>query len=88
MTLEEMKAKAIQIQKDIDAIIDGTDPKDVGGAINWGDLSCTDVSVSLMDGLWCATIEEASPDATELALYIHNELQHFGHKDVWVRCEW
>ena len=87
MTLEEMKAKAVQIQKDINAIIDGIDPNKVGGPVNWGDLSCTDVGVSLMDGTWCATVEEAAPDASELALYIHNELRHFGH-DVWVRCEW
>lgn len=88
MTLDEMKAKAIQIQKDVDAIIDDTDANQVKGPVNWGDLSCTDVSVSLMDGLWCVTVEEAAPDATELAAHISNELQHFGHKDVWVRCEW
>jgi hypothetical protein len=87
MTLDEMKAKAAQIQKDIDAIIDGIDRHKVGGPVNWGDLGCTDVSVSLIDGTWCATVEEASPDATELAAHIHNELQHFWH-DVWVRCEW
>ncbi|MGY4311486.1 hypothetical protein [Bradyrhizobium sp. JR3.5] len=87
MTLEEMKAKAGQIQKDIDAIIDGIDASEIKDAVNWADLSCTDVSVSLTDGTWCATVEEASPDATNLAVYIHRELQHFGH-DVWVRCEW
>lgn len=87
MTLDEMKAKALQIQKDINAVIDGIDANDIEDAVNWGDLSCTDVSVSLMDGTWCATVEEASPDAANLAAYIHNELQHFGH-DVWVRCEW
>lgn len=88
MTLDEMKAKAREIQAHIDLIIDGIDRHKVGGPVNWGDLSCTDISVSLMDGLWCATVEEASPDAKELAAHIHNELQHFGHKDVWVRCEW
>ncbi|MGY4420281.1 hypothetical protein ACVWY2_002706 [Bradyrhizobium sp. JR6.1] len=58
MTLEEMKAKAGQIQKDIDAIIDGIDASEIKDAVNWADLSCTDVSVSLTDGTWCATVED------------------------------
>lgn len=87
MTLDQMKAKAAQIQRDIDMIIAGTDRRQVGGPVNWADLSCVDVSVSLMDGSWTATVEEAAPDATDLALHIHNELQRLGH-DVWVRCEW
>ena len=87
MTLEQMKAKASQIQRDIDMIISGTDPKQIEGAINWADLSCVDVSVSLMDGSWTATVEEAAPGAMNLAVHIHNELQRLGH-DVWVRCEW
>lgn len=88
MTLEEMKAKAVQIQKDLDSIIDGIDSRQIGGPVNWADLSCVDVSVSLTDGTWAATVEEADPSASELAIYLSRELQHFGHKDVWVRCEW
>lgn len=87
MTLDQMKAKASQIQRDINMIIAGIDAKKIGGPVNWADLWCVDVSVSLMDGSWCATVEEAAPDATDLATYIHTELQRFGH-DVWVRCEW
>jgi hypothetical protein len=86
-TLDQMKAKASQIQRDLDMIIEGIDPKEIGGPVNWADLSCVDVSVSLMDGSWSATVEEASPDASELAAYLNIELQRLGH-DVWVRCEW
>lgn len=87
MTLEQMKAKASQIQRDVDMIIGAIDPKEIGGPVNWADLGCVDVSVSLMDGTWCATVEEAAPDARELAAHIYRELQRLGH-DVWVRCEW
>ena len=87
MTLDQMKAKAAQIQRDIDMIIEGIDRKKIGGPVNWGDLSCVDVSVSLTDGSWSATVEEAAPEASELAAYINTELQRLGH-DVWVRCEW
>lgn len=88
MTLDEMKAKAIKIQGEVDTIIGEINQKEVGGPVNWADLSCSDVSVSLMDGLWCVTVEEASPDAIGLASHIHHELAHLGYKDVWVRCEW
>ena len=87
MTLDQMKAKAAQIQRDIDMIITGLDPKQIGGPVNWADLSCVDVSVSLMDGSWTATVEEASPEALGLATHINTELHRLGH-DVWVRCEW
>jgi hypothetical protein len=87
MTLDQMKAKASQIQRDIDMIIAEIDPNEIGGPVNWSDLSCVDVSVSLMDGSWCATVEEADPGASKLAAHINSELQRLGH-DVWVRCEW
>ena len=87
MTLDQMKAKASQIQRDIEMIIAATDRKQIDGAINWADLHCVDVSVSLMDGTWTATVEEADPGAMNLAVHINNELQRLGH-DVWVRCEW
>ncbi|MCK1445446.1 hypothetical protein IVB43_23965 [Bradyrhizobium sp. 48] len=88
MTLDQMKAKAEQIQRDINMILAGIDPKEIGGAVNWADLKCVDVSISLMDDSWCATVEEASPSATELATYIHIGLQRLGHGEVWVRCDW
>jgi hypothetical protein len=84
-----MKAKAAKIQNHIDTIIGAIDPKDIPGPINWGDLCCVEVGVTLTDSpiMWTAVIEEASPDATDLAAHIHNELFRLGH-DVYVRCEW
>ncbi|MEZ0060950.1 hypothetical protein ABIF26_006493 [Bradyrhizobium elkanii] len=90
MTLEELKAKADQIKKDANAVIDGIDQNEMDeDAVNWADLSCTEVWLNLDDDKpsWMITVEEASPDSSNLAAYIHNELTRFGH-DVWVRCEW
>lgn len=88
-TYESLKTRAEEIRNVANDIIGEIDPAQIGGAVNWADLACTEVWVQLVDGgpYWMATVEEAAPDATELAAHIQTELQRRGH-DVWVRCEW
>lgn len=55
-------------------------------AINWGDLSCTEVN-SLTDGSFLAVIEEASPDCVNLCRWVEGWLMKWGWK-VKVQTEW
>ena len=41
----------------------------IGGPVNWGDLRCVDVEISLLDGHVTVTVEEASPSALELCSF-------------------
>ena len=58
------------------------------GAINWGDLLCTDIELrrSLIGKgeTIVATIEEASPDAAGLRAYVQDKL---GRDDVKIETE-
>jgi hypothetical protein len=63
--------------------------KEIGGAVNWADLLCTDVSVSLLTGLVTVTIEEVGPDgAQRLREFVSAELERRGFPDVYVLTEW
>lgn len=60
-------------------------------AVNWGDLRCARYVVVNIDGKFeCAeaTLEECSPDATELFSYVEEELAKRGFPGVSVRGEW
>jgi hypothetical protein len=61
---------------------------EIGGAVNWGDLRCVDVEISLIDGRVTVTIEEASPSALELCRFVAKELARRGHDEIAVRTEW
>jgi hypothetical protein len=61
---------------------------EIDGAINWGDLACVDVSVSLLDDQVTVWIEEASPDATELHQFVSSALDKMGHSAICVVTEW
>ena len=55
-------------------------------AINWGDLGCADVGTK-NDGYY-AVIQEASPTATELMLFVYDRLVAGGYPNVEVSAEW
>jgi hypothetical protein len=56
--------------------------------LNWGDLRCVDVEISLLDGHVTVTVEEASPSALELCRFVAKELARRGHDEIAVRTEW
>jgi hypothetical protein len=58
-------------------VLTKADPNEIEGAINWGDLSCTDVvmSVSVHGDIWIRVdIEEADPNNPELKEYMYEKL--------------
>lgn len=69
-------------------------PENIKGAINWGDLHCTDVSLvtSMDDASYIIIhIEEASPDGNdELKEHVLKHVAEFypGLLDVYVETEW
>jgi hypothetical protein len=61
------------------------------GAINWGDLGCTDArswTNHLGETGYSIIIEECSPDAYELAQFIQAELEKDGFKIIDIQLEW
>lgn len=74
-------------------VLDKLDPHYVEGAINWGDLSCTDVEEcrSVHDNFTTVrvTIEEADPNNPELCEYMYGMLvTKFDGVAFDVRTEW
>jgi hypothetical protein len=61
---------------------------EIGGAVNWGDLLCLDVEVSLLDGIVTVTVEGAAPEAVELCRFVSEELARRGYSGIAVRTEW
>jgi hypothetical protein len=60
----------------------------IGGAVNWGDLLCLDVEVSLLDDIVTVTVEGAAPEAVELCRFVSEELARRGYSGIAVRTEW
>jgi hypothetical protein len=63
----------------------------IKGAINWADLGCTEArSWTNHHGEtgYSLIIEEASPDAYELAQFIQAELDKAGFKIIEIQLEW
>jgi hypothetical protein len=82
---------AVELQAIADAILGRASAmrSEIGGAVNWADLRCTDVSVSLLSGLVTITIEEASPQgADRLRQHVSEELAKAGWPDIAVLTEW
>ena len=73
-------------------VLDATKPEDIDGAINWGDLGCTDVvmSLSVHGGIWIRVdIEEADPNNPELREYMHEKLiTKFPDVEFEINTEW
>lgn len=86
---------ALRLQSAIDAILTkaATEPgaaRHAMGAINWGDLGCTEIEErrSLLhpgDPWVVAIIEEASPDAVGLKKYVGDRLDR---PDIVIETEW
>jgi hypothetical protein len=84
------KTEALNLQTTVDGILAQArgERSRIGGLVNWVDLRCVDVDISLLDGHVTVTIEEASPDALELCRFVAKELARRGYDEVAVRTEW
>jgi hypothetical protein len=63
----------------------------IEGAINWADLRCAYVEYVVGSGgekFYRATVEEASPSASELCAVLRQHLEGHGLQNVDVACEW
>jgi hypothetical protein len=84
------KEEALDLQATVNGILAQAagERSRIGGAVNWADLRCVDVEISLLDGHVTVTIEEASPEAIDLCRYVAKELARRGYDGVAVRTEW
>ena len=59
------KEDALDLQATVNGILAQAmgERSQIGGPVNWGDLRCVDVEISLLDGHVTVTVEEASPSA-------------------------
>jgi hypothetical protein len=66
------KEEALDLQATVNGILAQAmgERSRIGGAVNWSDLRCVDVEMSLLDGNVTVTIEEASPGASELCRFV------------------
>jgi hypothetical protein len=74
-------------------ILGEADPNEIDGAINWGDLGCTDVQEcrSVHDNYTTVTvtIEEADPSNQELRQYVYERLtEKFPGVQFEINTEW
>jgi hypothetical protein len=83
------KEEAIALQTAVDEILALAVEKrsEIDGAVNWGSLRCVDVEMSLLDGVVTVTIEEASPEAVDLQIFVAGELERRGYGSIAVRTE-
>jgi hypothetical protein len=81
--------EALDLQTMVNKILNHAIGKrnEIGGAVNWADLFCTDVAISLIDDVVTVTIEEAAPDAKALREFVSKELTRMGHH-IRVQTEW
>jgi hypothetical protein len=81
------KEEALDLQATVNGILaQATGERSrIGGLVNWGDLRCVDVEISLLDGHVTVTVEEASPSASELCRFVAKELTRRGHDEIAVR---
>jgi hypothetical protein len=86
--MTEEEAAALQATVDEILVLAAEKRSEIGGAVNWGDLRCVDVEISLIDGRVTVTIEEASPSALELCRFVAKELARRGHDEIAVKTEW
>lgn len=74
-------------------LLSKADPEQIDGAINWGDLSCTDVVMSLSvhgGSPWVRVdIEEADPRNDELKAFMYEKLKaKFPDTPFEINTEW
>ena len=72
------KEEALDLQATVNGILAQAvgERSRINGPVNWGELRCVDVEMSLLDGRVTVTIEEASPSASELCRFVAKELAH------------
>jgi hypothetical protein len=80
------KEEALDLQTTVNGILAQAlgERSRIGGAVNWADLRCVDV----IDGHVTVTIEEASPEASDLCRYVAKELARRGYDEIVARTEW
>ena len=85
-----IKEEANALQAAVDKILALAVEKksEIGGAVNWGDLLCLDVEVSLLDSIVTVTVEGAAPEAVELCRFVSEELARREYSGIAVRTEW
>ena len=73
-------------------VLEHADPEEIAGPINWGDLHCTDVvmSMSVHGDIWIRVdIGEADPHNPELRGFMYGKLQaKFPDIEFEVCTEW
>ena len=82
---------ALELEKVVNEILsDAVLAKEhIDGAINWADLSVSDVYISAKyPGALTVEIEEVAPDNRILQEYITERLQQAGHKDIGISFQW
>ena len=86
--MTEDEAIALQATVDEILVLAAKKQSQIRGVVNWADLRCVDVEMSLLDGHVTVTIEEASPEAIDLCRFVAKELARRGHDEIAVRTEW
>lgn len=87
---DRLRKQAERIQEAANEAISEAEDEGVGGAVNWSDCGVIDVEMSLLNpdySLLCVVIAEASPDATELQVFVRQYLEAHG-LSADVRTEW
>ena len=67
----------LRLEEDTETILRTLSPKEIDGAINWGDLHCVEAVLSVnKDGLehYRVLIEEAEPENMELHNVMYDQL--------------
>jgi hypothetical protein len=84
------KDEALKLQSVTDEILAQAFEKrsEISGAVNWADLRCVDVEVSLLDDVVTVTIAEAASEAVDLCRFVSEELARRGYGAIAVRTEW
>jgi hypothetical protein len=84
------KEEAVELQCVVDEILAQAvkERSRIGGPVNWADLLCVDVQISLLDDIVTVTIGEAASGAVDLSRFVVEELERRGYAGVAVRTEW
>ena len=82
--------EALALQATVDEILALAVKKQsrIRGHVNWDDLLCLDVEVSLLDDIVTVTVEGAAPEDLELCRFVSEEFARRGYSGIAVRTEW
>jgi hypothetical protein len=84
------KDEALKLQSVTDEILAQAVEQrtEIAGAVNWADLRCVDVEISLLDDVVTVTIAEAASEAVEFCRFVSEELARRGYGAIAVPTEW